>query len=193
MSEFGLRPVRRKTGVELFHSAGADIGIKLLEFWQWSASNLLSNNLRGHLAEFLVASAAGTAATTRIEWDSSDVLTRKGSRVEVKSAAYVQAWKRKPSDIKFRIGPTKKWDWEMDMFTEEADRFSDYYVFCLLAEKDSEKVDPTDLSQWEFYLVSTAELNTSFPKQKTLPLAALIRMGAKRCTYAELTAELADK
>lgn len=48
-------------------------------------SDLRTNNTRGYLAEYLVAKAVG-ATTCRVEWDTYDVLTPEGPRVEVKSA-----------------------------------------------------------------------------------------------------------
>ena len=44
-----------------------------------------------------------------------------------------------------------------------ADRHSDVYVFCLLAYKgDKRMLDPLDLSQWEFYVVKTSEIDRIF-------------------------------
>ena len=41
-----------KTGAEPFHTAGQPIGVRLLEYWRWSASDLLSNTQRGVMAEY---------------------------------------------------------------------------------------------------------------------------------------------
>jgi len=49
------------------------------------------NNVRGYLAEFLVARAVD-ATLPRTEWDAFDVLTPDGVKVEVKSSAYLQVW-----------------------------------------------------------------------------------------------------
>jgi len=51
----------RKTGDESFKLANEITGIALLEFWQWSVSDLASNATRGRLAEFIIASALGLA------------------------------------------------------------------------------------------------------------------------------------
>ncbi|MUL34818.1 hypothetical protein [Gloeocapsopsis dulcis] len=103
MNEYGLRQVLRKSGKDLFQEDGAPVGIKLLNFWQWSSSDLLSNTLRGRLAEFLVASALGVASGTRVEWDAIDVVSPSGVKVEVKSSAYLQSWRGRPSRITFDI------------------------------------------------------------------------------------------
>ena len=47
--------VTRKSGRERFHDGTADLGYDLLTFWQWSSSDLLSNSMRGVLAEYLVS------------------------------------------------------------------------------------------------------------------------------------------
>ena len=39
---------------------------RLLDFWRWSASNLLDNTMRGMLAEYLVAVDVGTREKFRI-------------------------------------------------------------------------------------------------------------------------------
>jgi hypothetical protein len=97
MAEVLLPPlvVNRKTGAEPFRLGPTALGFDLLSFWQWSASDLVSNALRGRLAEFLVAQALGIADGIRAEWDAYDLRTRQGHTLEVKSAAYLQTWKQK--------------------------------------------------------------------------------------------------
>jgi hypothetical protein len=71
------------------------------EFWAFAMSDLRMNNVRGYLAEFLVAKAVG-ATGSRVEWDAYDVLTPDGIRVEVKSAGHLQVWaQRRLSRISF--------------------------------------------------------------------------------------------
>lgn len=62
--------VARKTGAEPFHTSGSPAGFDVRSFWGWAASNLAGNNLRGHLAEYLVAQDMGLAHGVRIEWDN---------------------------------------------------------------------------------------------------------------------------
>lgn len=62
--------------------------MRLLNFWQWSSSYLLSNALRGVLAGYLVASALDVADGVRVEWDADDLIARSGIKVEVKSSAF---------------------------------------------------------------------------------------------------------
>ncbi len=84
----------RKTGDEPLHIDGQPLAANVLSFWQWSASDLISNTMRGRLAEYLVACALGVADGVRVEWDAYDLRTPSGIKVEVKSAAYVQSWRQ---------------------------------------------------------------------------------------------------
>jgi hypothetical protein len=45
------REISRKTGAERLHQQGSDLGLDLLAFWRWNASDLVSNATRGRLAE----------------------------------------------------------------------------------------------------------------------------------------------
>jgi hypothetical protein len=93
MSELGPIARLRRSGVERFHHGREAQGFDLLSFWQWSASDLVSDTLRGVLAEYLVAQAMGVANTgIREKWASFDIRTPQGITFEVKSAAYVQSW-----------------------------------------------------------------------------------------------------
>ncbi len=48
---------RPKSGAEPFTHAGASRGFSVLEFWRWMGSDLVSNSMRGMLAEFIVGQA----------------------------------------------------------------------------------------------------------------------------------------
>ena len=164
--------VSRKSGDEKFMENGTALDFSLLEFWQWSGSDLANNALRGKLAEFIVAQALGKADGVRIEWDAYDLLY-KGRSIEVKSAAYVQSWaKKKHSSISFSIRPTREWI-DNATLADEASRQSDVYVFCLLKNKDRKTLDPLCLDQWEFYVLRTADLDRELGEQKTLSLNRL--------------------
>ena len=189
MAEVLLPPlaVVRKTGTEPFRIGTAVTGFDLLSFWQWSASDLVSNALRGRLAEFLVAQALGIADGVRAEWDAYDLRTPRGLTLEVKSAAYLQTWAQKAlSAISFDIAPTRFWEAATNVSATEARRQADLYVFALLAHQDKPTLDAMDLAQWEFYLLPTATLNARLPTQKQLSLAALLRLGPVRCAFGEL-------
>ncbi len=133
MSKYPELEVERKIGDEAFHKDGKPINDTLLSFWQWSASDLVGNAMRGILAEYIVASALGAAKGSRTEWDSYDIETTEGIKVEVKSGAYIQRWaQKKLSNIQFSIRKTKGWDTKKNSYSTELRRQSDLYVFCIL-------------------------------------------------------------
>ena len=187
MEEFHHLPATRKTGNEPVHDDGRPLPMTLLSFWQWSASDLVSNALRGRLAEYLVAGALGVADGVRVEWDAYDLRTAAGLRVEVKSAAYLQSWQqRRPSTITFGIQPTFGWDAATNMTGAEQRRQADVYVFALLEHQHKRTLDPLNVAQWTFYVLPTTVLNTNLPTQKTIRLAKLLQLGAIQTPFAGL-------
>jgi hypothetical protein len=146
-----------KTGNEQLSVSGKT----LLDFWRWNGSDLASNATRGRLAEFIVASALNIdLSEPRDEWSAWDLTSPEGIRIEVKSAAYLQSWAQKNlSRIIFSIRPSRFWDGISSSMAEEPQRSADVYVFCLLKHQVKETLNPLDLGQWEFYVLSTVELN----------------------------------
>lgn len=184
----------RKTGAEPFTLGDTALGITLLEFWQWASSDLVGNALRGHVAEFLVARAVGGASGVRNEWDSFDVTTPSGLRIEVKSSAYLQSWaQRVESSISFDIRETLAWDAEANSFSPEADRRrqADLYVFALLAHREKATLNPLDVSQWEFYPLHASTLNEHAKAKRRISLKRLLALGAISCSYIELRQRVA--
>ena len=138
------------------------------------ASDLLSNATRGRLAEYLVAADLGVAAGVRREWLAHDLTTKDGTKIEVKSAAYVQGWtQRRPSTISFDIRPTLGWDPDTALFGDAQRRQADIYVFCLLEEQDVERVDPMNVTQWRFFVLATSVLDQRCLTQKSIGLKKL--------------------
>ncbi|MBN2095007.1 MAG: hypothetical protein JW727_03085 [Candidatus Aenigmarchaeota archaeon] len=171
----GIIRASRKSGTERFTFKGQELGFGLLEFWQWNSSDLVSNALRGQIAEFIVASALGVSGGVRGIWDSYD-LDFGPLKIEVKSAAYIQSWSQKRhSDIRFVISPTKAWSAETNESEKDSRRQADLYIFCLLKHKDKETIDPLNLDQWDFYIVPTKALNRCFPLQKSISLQSLLK------------------
>lgn len=187
--------VTKKSGNECFTLSGKQLDLPLLCFWQWFASNLASNATRGILAEFIFASALGLAQGVRSEWDAFDILTTEGTRIEVKSAAYLQSWAHaKLSKIVFTIRQTPAWSAETNQLSSELKRQADIYVFCVLAHQEKKSLDPLCLDQWEFYLLRSAVLDEHFPTQKTIGLKSLLKLNPVAADYlnlADRTAELA--
>ena len=176
-----LTPVLR-TGDELFRGVTPDL--RLLDYWRWSGSSLMDNTARGLLAEFLVAAALGMHKTPRTEWDPYDVRTSNGTTIEVKSAAAIQSWEQSaPTPIQFGIAPRFGWDPETGQYSDEARRWADLYVFCVL-----EGIQPLDIDKWKFYAVRTATINETCGNQRTIRLAPLCRLPLRQCGYRDLRA-----
>ena len=177
-----------KCGNECFQVQDKPTNFTLLDYWQWSGSDLLSNTQRGIMAEFLVARALGVANTPRREWGSYDLATASGQKIEVKSAAYHQSWpQERPSDIRFDISPAKSlWDAHTNSFeyNEEPVRASDAYVFCLLGSLEHTEPDPLDIEQWTFYVIRTKDLDSAVGMQKSIginPLKELVKRVTGHC------------
>jgi hypothetical protein len=171
----GALPRERRNGAEAFRAGGAELGFNVLSFWQWSASDLVGNALRGILAEYLVAQALGVADDgIREEWAPYDLRTPEGITVEVKSAAYIQSWHQNQlSTISFLCPKTKAWDPQTGLYEAEPRRQARVYVFALLAHREQATLDLLDLGQWEFYVVPTAVLDARERNQHSITLPSL--------------------
>lgn len=169
-----LRLVRRR-GSEPLHSNGSPIGGNLLDFWEWSGSDLVSNATRGRLAEYLVHRAVDTREeTVRSEWDAFDLTTPEGIRVEVKSAAYIQAWhQHQLSKVVFRTPKTRAWSPETNLLEKSSRRQAQVYVFALLHHTDKASIDPLNVRQWTFYVLPTRSLDARTRSQHSITLRSL--------------------
>src|ERR1035437_3183304 len=80
-------------GSELFKKTGSK-EFSILKLWQYAFSNLNSNVLRGALAEFLVEMALSDNGEVglRNPWGDYDVITKKGTKIEVKCCSDSQDW-----------------------------------------------------------------------------------------------------
>lgn len=183
-----------KTGNEPFTSNENNLGFNLIEFWQWSVSDILSNATRGILAEFIVSKALNAdIKKVRTEWGAYDLLTPEGIKVEVKSSAYLQTWDQvEHSKISFGVRQAKPYGIDIGKRVEIAIRSADIYVFCLLKHLDKSTVNPLDLNQWEFYVCSTEELNNYVKNQKTLSLNALKKL-TNSIKYEDLQIQVNNK
>lgn len=186
--------VKLKSGEEKLSFENSELNFSLLDFWRWSVSDILSNATRGILAEFIVATALGIdIKKTRKEWDAFDLITPHGVKVEVKSSAFLQSWEQlKLSEIKFGCGEAKEWDYSIDKRSGISKRHADVYVFCLLKHTEKPTVNPLDLNQWEFYVVSAIELNTKLGSQKSISLSTLRKIAAA-VTYSDIKESVVEK
>src|SRR5215510_10849731 len=184
----GRLTILRKTGKEPFHANGQDLGFDLLSFWQWTASDLVSNATRGRLGEYVVACALGLAAEdVRNEWAAFDLQTPSGIKIEVKSAAYVQSWHQaKLSPIMFTVPKTRAWNAETNTQSPEVRRQADVYVFALLAHTDKTTIDPLNIDQWQFYVLPTATLDARTRSQYSITLKSLEQLCGGAVHYVGL-------
>jgi hypothetical protein len=177
----GKLDVNRMTGQEPFRLDDRRLDATLLEFWQWSSSDLVGNTLRGVLAEYIVGLALGCLDHVRVEWDAVDLCWRcdqdRVIRIEVKSTSYLQTWKQpKTSKPKFNIKKKQSPEPPLDGDQPQPKRAADVYVFCLFDNGDHEdktKLDPLDLGHWSFYVLSTKSLERAFGNQKSVSLKPL--------------------
>ncbi len=180
----------RHTGAESLHVNGQGVPFDVLSFWQWSASDLVSNVTRGTLAEFIIATALGIDINViRRDWDAYDLTTPEGLKVEVKSAAYVQSWHQtKLSNIMWRTPRTRAWDAESNRQDDESRRQADVYVLALLHHQDKSTIDPLNLAQWYFFVLPSLSLDRRTRSQHSITLPSLITLAGPPVSYAELSA-----
>lgn len=146
------RAAQHLTGGEPFAGVGASVN----DFWRFAMGDLRSNTTRGYLAEFLVARAVGSVQR-RVEWDTWDVTAPDGTRIEVKTSAYLQAWdQRRLSRPSFVVAATRAWDETTQTRSPDARFHADAYVFCLHTATTHEEYDPLSVSQWSFHVAGRA-------------------------------------
>lgn len=151
-------------GTEKFIGCDATV----TDFWRFAMSDLRVNNVRGYLAEFLVAQAVG-ATGPRIEWDAYDLITIDGIKVEVKSSAYLQVWdQRQHSRISFGGLRGRTWT-PQEGESAEATYNADVYVFAVQTATQHEAYDPLDVTQWAFYVLSRLTIEQLGYKSIGLP------------------------
>ena len=162
---------------------GATVG----DFWAWAYSDILSNTDRAVFAEFVVGMALGVTDAPRVEWDAVDL--RYGDKtIEVKSSAYIQSWHQEQdplSKISFDLKERLSWDASTNTYRVESSRAADCYVFCVYTEKDRSRVNVLDVDMWEFYVVSTQQINRQLGSQKTAALSTIERL-AEPVGYAQI-------
>jgi hypothetical protein len=197
MPHLGKILPKLKTGQEKFthfkNEKAIDLDFNVLDFWKWSVSDLLSNATRGRLAEFIIAKGLGISTEIpRDEWQAYDLITQDGIKIEVKSSAYIQSWFQKEfSKILFSIKHSYAWSSDTNELSKIKLRQADVYIFALLDCKDQDLINPLDLSQWCFFVLSTKTLDKFKPSQSKISLSSLQKL-AKSVSYADLRESLAS-
>ena len=175
-----------KSGKESFTLGRQKLDFQLHNFWQWNQSNLIENRTRGILAEYIVKQALDIKSLHRTEWDSYDLTSNTGKKIEIKSAAYIQTWKQsKFSTIRFGIEKTKGSS-DSPHFDGQKRRWADYYIFCLFVHKEQSTIDPLNLNQWEFYILDTEILNRRASTQKSIGLNSLLNLNPVKCCFEQI-------
>lgn len=144
------------------------------EFWQYAYSNFTDNRNRAALAEFIVAKAMGVTKTPETSWESYDILSTEGIKIEVKCSGYLQSWKQdKPSTPTFDIKRKYGWVGETNELDSKLDRQADVYVFCLHKEGEIDKANPFQSDQWQFYVVPTSLINEKLDNQQSVRISTI--------------------
>ena len=150
--------------------------LSMKDFWSWAYSDILNNRNRSVFAEFLVGYALGVIDTPRVEWDAVD-LRYRDKKIEVKSSAYLQSWHQNSlSIISFDIEKKKSWDAETNKTENEPTRAADCYVFCLYSETDSTKMNILNVNNWDFYILSTEQIECELGEQKSVGIKRIQTM-----------------
>lgn len=154
------------------------------DFWSWAYSDHRGNTVRPMLAEFLVATALGTNKESRIEWAAHDVDIPGGGWVEVKSAAYLQAW---PQDnlSKIQFGGLRSRVWTEDSgLSAEITFNADVYVFAVLDGKTHDDYNALDTGLWRFWALHSKIIRGA--AQNSMNLASVERLGATPVGFSDL-------
>lgn len=183
-----------KTGEEKLMYNEKSLNFSLLDFWRWSVSDIVSNATRGRLAEFIVATAVNIdIKEIRDEWGAYDLETPDKIKIEIKSAAYIQSWEQKKlSLISFSTKLSQPWNSEIDKRSTIPIRSADVYVFCLLHHLNKPTINPLNLNHWEFYVLSTEELNNYKRSQHSITLNSLKKL-TNSVEYDKLKNEIEEK
>jgi hypothetical protein len=156
-------------------AGGVDIDNSTFEdFLKWAYSDLCDDANKGIFAEWLAAKLLKILPLRRYGWANSDLISARGTKIEIKSGSYWQSWKainpdgtsknlnKSPiqPDAKIRFAGLAAKDTIEPHKDKVARLKSDLYIFCFQHEKDYLRWNAMDLSQWEFYLVPASELKT---------------------------------
>lgn len=180
-------PARPLDASDNLKANGATAG----QFWAWAYSDLRSNTVRGVFAEFLVAQALEAERDVRGPWDAFDVLGPAGTRIEVKSSAYLQSWPQDAlSTIRFSGLTAYTVEPGSSEYSAQKEVQADLFVFALQTCTAHEDYDMLDLSQWQFWAATADQVRAS--GQDSVGLAWVQTNAAGSVAYDALPALIAD-
>jgi len=171
-----------------FSLSGECTDISVKEFWQWAFSDLQQNNIRGILAEFIVAKALNINLGLRKSWDDYDLVTSDGIKIEVKCGAYLQNWNQsKHSELVFGGLCGQAWDEAGGKRGGKAQYRADVYIFAVQNSIVHDEYDALNLAQWEFYLLTKKQLEQRNTKSMSLNVVKRI---TKPVSFTEIASEI---
>ena len=154
------------------------------DYWSWAYSDLKANTNRGSLGEFLVAQALGLKMGVQASWEPFDLQTPRGTKVEVKTSGYMQAWAQ--SELyPIQFGGLKAQ--APDSGTEQSTFNADIYVFCVQTAQSHAEYDSLNTDQWRFYVARSDFLKQK--NQKTMRETTLRQSGFKSVTFSQIAQE----
>jgi hypothetical protein len=180
-------PIEYTRGGNPFIMKGEPSEYMLLDFWSWAFSDVLTNTIRGMVAEFIIATALRLdIKEPRDGWSKFD-LQYKNYGIEVKSASYHQRWYQENlSTISFNIPKRRGWDVNTNKLDTVSRRQADIYVLSLLAEKDRDKVNPLNIDQWQFWVVDKSFFDNRTRSQHSITYNSLLKEIGKPIYYGYL-------
>ncbi len=170
-------------GDEKLINDGEYLPYTMLNFWQWSLSNIQFGMTRGTFADFIVRCSLDrggipTRPTMGTGFEPYDLegpvikSTGKVSRIEVKSSSYLNSETDKYSERAiFSIAPARvPIDGDYKMASPQQ-RNNDLYIFALYTATDRRR-NILDLSWWEFFVLPTYRLDEdeNLRKQKSISI-----------------------
>lgn len=156
------------SGDEKFYLNGSDLGLSVIDYWQFQFSNLIDN--LGYVAEFLVAKALAKDEPENCNgWTLFDTMY-KGKRIEVKSTSYWQSWKKSHTISEQRVFSIRKTHVEYQNSKADLARQNDIYIFCIDIGRTQESANPLNLENWQFYVIPTKVIDEKCGDQKTISL-----------------------
>jgi hypothetical protein len=112
-----------------------------------------------HSPRCSISRAVGDPSPLRKAWDNWDVTTATGIKVEVKSSAYLQSWnQRKLSAITFSGLTGREWSAETNELAADRTLRAEVYVFAVHTCSEPDQYDPLKIEDWEFRVMSAAQL-----------------------------------
>ena len=94
----------------------------------------------------------------------------------------------KHTPVRFSVKATRAWDPETGTMKARG-RHADVYVFLHQKHTDKATLNPLDLTQFDFYVVSTAVVEARWPGRRVVSLAA-VRELTRPIRYAELRRDI---